>query len=443
MKKKTKIIIMTLTVILLICLVGCDSAQSVIGIQNAAINENGELILTYTNGEEQNLGIVVGKDGIDGKNGVDGKDGKDGIDGKDGTDGKDGVDGKDGTNGSSDSVSQAVNLGLRSSVNVFCSFTSPEGEYSSAGSGVIYKHNNITGSAFIITNHHVVYDANSLSKDGISDNIMILLYGSEYSTYAIEAEYVGGSMYYDIAVLYVEKSDLLINSFSSEVIVADSDEVSVGDVAIAIGNAKSSGISASTGIISVDSEHIQLKGMGGNDFRVMRIDAAVNPGNSGGGLFDINGHLIGIVNAKTIDESVENIGYAIPSNVAIAVTDNIIDHCFNTSLTSVQRPILGITIMLSDSRAVYNKTSGKTIIEEKIHIESVSETSPLSGKLKKYDEIISISINDNKKIITRQHQIIDFLLTARVGDTISIFYSRSGRTKTITFKLTKDYITSY
>ena len=67
---------------------------------------------------------------------------------------------------------------------------------------------------------------------------------------------------------------------------------------------------------------------GKTEMRVIRVDTAVNPGNSGGGLFNSKGELIGIVNAKIISSDVENIGYAIPSSVAINVADNIINHTF-------------------------------------------------------------------------------------------------------------------
>ena len=253
-------------------------------------------------------------------------------------------------------------------------------------------------------------------------------------------------MYYDIAVLYVEKSDILKKAFSTEITVADSDKVSVGDTAIAIGNPEGEGISASSGIVSVDSEHIQMRaadGISEVDFRVMRIDTAVNHGNSGGGLFDEKGCLIGIVNAKIIDDSVENIGYAIPSNVAITVADNIIDNCFGTQLTSVQRCLLGIVITISDSKAVYDIESGKTLIEENVVVDSVTDTSIASGILKKGDIITSISINGNKKVITRQHQIIDFMLSARVGDEVTFEYSRQGRIKSASVTITNDCVTSY
>ena len=86
----------------------------------------------------------------------------------------------------------------------------------------------------------------------------------------------------------------------------------------------------------------------------MRVDTAINSVNSGGGLFDDEGSLIGIVNAKIIYDGVENIGYAIPSNVAVSIAENIIHYCYGTDTESVQRALLGITVSTSDSKAVYD-----------------------------------------------------------------------------------------
>ena len=122
--------------------------------------------------------------------------------------------------------------------------------------------------------------------------------------------------------------------------VFDSEMINVGESAIAIGNPEGNGFSTSLGIVSVDSEYIEMTGADGVtnvEFRVMRIDTAVNGGNSGGGLFNSKGELIGIVNAKIQSTTVENIAYAIPSNLAAAVADNIIYHCLDTDVYKPQR----------------------------------------------------------------------------------------------------------
>ena len=360
----------------------CNSNDA-IGITNAEINENGELILKYSDGTEQNLGVVVGSDGVDGENGLNGADGKDGENGADGTDGSLNITAND------SSIPAASAKGLRSAVSIVSNFqatiqqggwrpgsiSSATQDYSSAGSGVIYQMDKSEGDAFIITNYHVVYDASSNTDNGISDDISVYLYGSEIEEKAIEATYVGGSLYYDIAVLQIDNSDILKASDACEVDVADSDKIVVGDTAIAIGNAQGYGISTSFGIVSVDSEYITMTAADGSttvSFRVMRTDTAVNSGNSGGGLYDDEGNLIGIVNAKIVDDGVENIGYAIPSNVAVSIAENIIDYCYGTEEERVQRALLGITVSTSDSKAVYDSDTGLFTIEETISVYEVT-----------------------------------------------------------------------
>ena len=458
-------------------LFSCGTGKSA-GPISAQINKKGELILAYPDGTIQNVGVVVGEDGIDGqdgKNGVNGKDGADGQngadgkDGIDGQDGKDGKDGKDGADGSGDStviigegsdVSAAISKGLRSAVSIICNFqsTAQSGigrpgssgsqtqSYSSAGSGVIYQLDKESGEAFIITNYHVVYDASCNTENGISDDISVYLYGSEVEERAIEATYVGGSLYYDIAVLYIEDSEVLKASDVCEIDIADSDKVAVGSYAIAIGNPEGYGISASLGIVSVDSEHITMTAADNKtevSFRVMRIDAAVNHGNSGGGLFDDEGNLIGIVNAKIIEDGVEGIGYAIPSKIAIAVANNIIDYCHGNDSERVQRALLGVTVGTADSKAVYDSATGLMTIEESVFVYEISDTSIAKGVLQADDVLISATLNDITIEITRQHHIVDMMLDARVGDVIDFSIVRGGTEMTVSITITETCLTEY
>ena len=430
------------------------NANDAVGIEGAEINENGELVLTYSDGTEQNLGVVVGKDGADGTNGVDGKDGVNGQDGADGADGSLNIT----ANGSS--IPAASSKGLRSTVSIVCKFqaTVQQGgwrpgsgstttkEYSSAGSGVIYQMDKAEGDAFIITNYHVVYDASSNTENGISDDINVYLYGSEIEDKAIEATYVGGSLYYDIAVLHIDNSEILKTSDACEVDIADSDKIVVGDDAIAIGNAQGLGISAAVGVVSVDSEHITMTAADGKtsvSFRVMRVDTAVNSGNSGGGLFDGEGKLIGIVNAKIVDDGVESIGYAIPSKIAVSIAENILDYCYGTDNERVQRALLGITVSTSDSKAVYDSTTGLITIEETVSVYDVSEGSLADGVLQADDILVSATVGGNTTHITRQYHVIDMMLDVRAGDVVTFNILRGGEEKSVDITITEDCLTAY
>ena len=403
------------------------------GINSVKINEKGELVVYYQNGTSENLGMVVGSDGTDGSMNI--------------------------TN-DGNGIVYASAKALRSAVSIVCNFqtTVQQGgwfpgygstttkEYTSAGSGVIYQMDKASGDAFIITNYHVVYDSSSNSSNGISNDINVYLYGSEIVSKAIKATYVGGSLYYDIAVLRIEDSHVLRNSDACAVDVAKSDSISVGDNAIAIGNAQGYGISASSGIVSVDSEYIKMVAADNKtevSFRVMRVDTAVNPGNSGGGLFDDEGNLIGIVNAKIVDEDVENIGYAIPSNVAISIADNIIDYCYGTNVERVQRAMIGIKVSSSDSKAVYDSTTGRISIVETVSVSEVTRSSLSYGVLKVGDVFVNATVGDNTTEITRQHNIIDMMLDVRAGDVVSFDIIRDGEEMTVSLTITKDCLTAY
>ena len=300
--------------------------------------------------------------------------------------------------------------------------------------------------AYIITNYHVVYDASSNSNNGISEDIKVYIYGSEIEENAIEATYVGGSLYYDIAVLRIEDGEILKNSSVRAVEISDSDNVTVGDNAIAIGNAQGYGISASFGIVSVDSEYITMTAADGKtsvSFRVMRIDTAVNSGNSGGGLYDDKGNLIGIVNAKIVEDGVENIGYAIPSNVAGYIAENIIDYCYDKDTQRVQRALLGLKVSTSNSKAVYDSQTGRFEIKETVSVYEVNDNSLSDGVLKVGDVLQSVVLREEITEITRQHHVIDMMLDVRVGDIVTFNILRDGEEKSVSITITEGCLTEY
>ena len=352
-------------------------------------------------------------------------------------------------------ASAKISKSLLASVSVTCSFeyqvTSYGGWFpgmggggtstktaTQSGSGVIYRLDKETGDAYIITNYHVVYYYASLTEDKISDEIKVYLYGSESERYAMDATYVGGSMNYDIAVLKITGSEILKNSAALAVVVADSNKVTVGDTAIAIGNAEGEGISVTRGVVSVDSEYIQMQACDNVSivsYRLLRVDSAINSGNSGGGLFGEDGRMIGIVNAKVSSSSVENIGYAIPSNIATYVADNIIETCDGESVTSPKKCMLGITLGVSGSAAYYDAETGTARIRETVYLTGIQSGRPAEGVLKTGDVITAIRIGDETYTIDRSYIAVDIMLTCRVGDTVTVSYTRDGTPATATFTL--------
>lgn len=346
----------------------------------------------------------------------------------------------------SNNITAAAAVGLRSAVSVESEFSSG----SSWGSGVIYKLDASTGSAFIITNYHVVYYSNGFSGGAISSNISVFLFGMEYEEYAIPATFVGGSPNYDIAVLRVNNSELLKTAAAAgaaaSVMLGNSDNVMAGTTAIAIGNPEASGISVTSGIVSIDSEYISMSSINGSgqvEFRVIRIDTAVNSGNSGGGLFGDNGKLIGIVNAKITKTDVENIGYAIPVNVARAIADNIIDYCYGKSCNTVMRALLGVTVTADNFYTEYDEESGAIRQYEQVTVVEVSETGIAHGIILADDIIKSVKIGERTVEVTRRHHLIDAMLDARVGDTVYTTVIRDGVEKTVEIVITEDCLAAY
>lgn len=337
---------------------------------------------------------------------------------------------------------KAVQKGLRSSVSVRALFRRVEiinpifgiprettVEYGSAGSGVIYKLDKSSGTAYIITNHHVVYDSNSNTSNKISDEIYISLYGLEQPSNQIRATYVGGSETYDIAVLKVTQSEIIKNSMAGKISYVNSDNLQAGDVAIAIGNPENNGISTTQGIISLESEYIEMANSNNTDsitYRVMRVDTGINSGNSGGGLFNANGDLIGIVNAKMVDTSIESIGYAIPSNIVINVSDNIIYHSDNKANEKVKKAFLGITMKVDETIVSYNENVDRIVIKESVKVDSINVGSLASLYFEVNDEIVSITLKGVTYQINRLYQISDLLLKVRSNDTVTFTVNRNS-----------------
>ena len=338
-------------------------------------------------------------------------------------------------------ITKAATNGLRSAVSVYARFGSVS---AAAGSGVIYQLDAEKGNAFIITNYHVIYN------DAVSNKIEVYLFGRESGDYAIPATFVGGSPNYDIAVLFVQESEVLkaaaADGTAKAITVSNSDAVVAGQTAIAIGNPESSGISVTSGVVSVDSEYIQMSSINGSgsvEFRVIRVDTAVNSGNSGGGLFNDKGELMGIVNAKIAKSDVENIGYAIPSNVVRAITDNIIYYCFGKSGQTVMRAILGVTVTVGELYSVYDEEMGIIKQAEQVIVMETTAGALADGVFKTDDVIKSITIGEKTVSVTRRHHLIDTMLDARVGDTVSFNIIRGGVEKTVNITIAASCLTEY
>ncbi len=311
----------------------------------------------------------------------------------------------------------------------------------SYGSGVIYKLDREAGDAYIITNYHVVYNANEINENGFSDEITLSLYGMRQDQYAIPATVVGGSMNYDIAVLRVDNSDILKNSMATAVTLGDSETVRVFDEVIAVGNPEGRGMSATKGTVSVESESLNILGADKKTLltlRVMRVSAAVNNGNSGGGLYDSDGNLVGIVNAKLTGAEIDNIGYAIPVNLAVKVAENILRNCDGDTNLSVKKALLGVTVSPISSGLVTDG-DGNLVIVEQVSVVEILETC-ITDRLTVGDIINSVTIDGKKTQVTRNHHIVDSMLDASVGSTVVLNITRGGESFDLTLVIPESAI---
>lgn len=153
--------------------------------------------------------------------------------------------------------------------------------------------------------------------------------------------------------------------------------------------------------------------------------------------------LIGIVNAKIVYDGVENIGYAIPSNVAIAIADNIIHYCYGTDIDRVQRAMLGIQLDTYNSKSVYDPDNGTLVITETVSIHEVTAGSLADGALQAGDVLLSATVNGQTTQITRQYHVIDRMLSVRAGDIITFTILRDGQETTVDITITADCLTAY
>lgn len=348
------------------------------------------------------------------------------------------------------SASGVASVAALSVVSIQSSFRTRYGvQQVSSGAGVLYTLDRATGDAYIVTNYHVVYSSTSVGTETVahvSDNITVWLYGGEDDGGAIAATFVGGAIDYDVAVLSVKgeqtvsvKSGTHTNKSVFDASAAraiergDSESVAVGDPVYAIGNANGDGISVSAGVLSVAAEYIEgesVTGRGTATYLVMRIDAAVNHGNSGGGLFDAQGKFIGTVNARSEESGVVGVGYAIPAALVYALADNAIA----AGTGGVLRADLGFTPVVSYSHSVYDQTTGKTKFVEPVAASNVG--GPAAGRLQSGDVLLSYTRNGKTCAIERGYLLTFLRFSVRSGDAVEYEVLRDGHTVSVTVNYT-------
>lgn len=271
-----------------------------------------------------------------------------------------------------------------------------------AGSGVI-----ISQDGYILTNNHVINGANSV-KVRLRD-------GTEY-----DATIVGSDSDNDIALLKVSATGLSPATFG------DSNSLAVGDYVVAIGNPLGElGGTVTDGIISALARKVTIED---TQMTLLQTNAQVNPGNSGGGLFNANGELVGIVNAKQSATEVEGIAFAIPINNVLDILSDLKEYGYVTGKVDLGIDFTDIT---SDETAFYygvNQTG--------CYVLSVDSGSNAEKAGVTRGDLVT-KVNDTD--VSSSSDITAALEKAEVGDTVTFTVSRRGTSKTISFVL-EEYV---
>ncbi|MBR4153255.1 MAG: trypsin-like peptidase domain-containing protein [Selenomonadaceae bacterium] len=267
-------------------------------------------------------------------------------------------------------------------------------ETEGVGSGVIFRND-----GYIITNNHVIAGAKEI--------IVSLSDGN-----TVNGTLIGTDEMTDIAVVKVDAKDLPVAE------LGDSDEVVVGEPAIAIGNPMGLEFqgSVTVGVISALNRTLDL-----NDRRVklFQTDAAISPGNSGGALVNADGEVIGINSAKLATTGVEGMGFAIPINTVKAIVKELMDKGY------VARPYLGVTIFDKPTAARYGY---QLSIEKGVYVFQVGIDSPAGrAGFQRGDIILTI---DGKEV-NSVTDVRNAVAAHKVGDKIKVRFDRDGREETV------------
>jgi len=272
---------------------------------------------------------------------------------------------------------------------------------SGAGSGVI-----ISSDGYILTCDHVVSGAS---------NITVTIGDDDYT-----ATVVGEDSTSDVAVLKIDANGL------TPAVVGDSDTLTVGDNVLAVGNPLGElGGTVTSGIVSALNRSVSIQSSGSvNTMSLVQMDASVSPGNSGGGLFNMNGELVGVVNAKSSDSDAEGLGFAIPINDAMKVAQDLLENGYVTG-----RPYMGITYLAVTDAQTAQQLG---VNAYGIYVADVVKGGPADkAGLKVGDRIVSIDGTE----VAQKTDLGTIIQQHSAGDTLSITVARGGQMQTVSLTL--------
>ena len=277
-----------------------------------------------------------------------------------------------------------------------------EGE--SEGSGIIYSED-----GYIITNNHVIEEAVGSNSATVT---ITLNDGTEY-----EAEIIGRDETTDLALLKIDAKGLNAAKFGN------SDELQVGELAVAIGNPLGSEFAGSVtaGYISALDRTLTIDS---TTYKLIQTDAAINPGNSGGALVNAKGEIIGINSAKISSTGVEGLGFAIPINEALKIIEQL------KVTGKIIRPYIGIYGLDLDET-----TARRNNLVEGVYVYQVYTNTPAQkAGISRGDIIVGI---DGKDVTTKQ-ELNEIKNSKNIGDTVELKLYRNGKYETIKVTLDSD-----
>ena len=268
---------------------------------------------------------------------------------------------------------------------------------SGAGSGVI-----ISQDGYILTCAHVV--------DGATSVKVQLQNGETY-----DASIVGSDATSDIAVIKIEATGL------TPAVIGDSDALAVGETVVAVGNPLGTLSNTVTdGIISALNREVTVED---NDMTLLQTNASISPGNSGGGLFNANGELIGVVNAKSSYSEAEGIGFAIPIDSAMEIAQQLIEN------GAVIRPALGVKILdVMDANTANQLGVSATGVYV---VEVTAGGGAEAAGVQAGDRIIAV----DDTAVSSSNSVKSYLADKQVGDTVNLQVEREGKVLTLTVTL--------
>ncbi len=272
-----------------------------------------------------------------------------------------------------------------------------EQEEEGSGSGIIIGKNDT--ELLVATNNHVVKDSTSLSIQFIDGE-------------SAEAVVKGTDSSVDLAVVAIKLEDISDSTMNAIKIAAlgNSDNISVGEPAIAIGNALGYGQSVTTGVISaVNREYATEEN---NKAYLIQTDAAINPGNSGGALLNINGEVIGINSNKIAGAVVEGMGYAIPISTAQPIIEKLMTRTTREKVEEAEKAYLGITGI-----NVTKEVQEKYGLPEGVYVAQVFEnTAAAKAGIVKGDIIISF----DGESVSSMEELSELLACYTKGSTVQV-----------------------